>query len=66
MTVVALIEDPAELTKIIEWAKNQEQEPLLSVCALSPPELALVPVKNLQDRHLFGEGYFHSNDAYTA
>ena len=44
MTVVALIEDPAELTKIIEWAKNQEQEPLLSVCARSPPELALVLV----------------------
>lgn len=44
MTVVAIIEDPAELTKIIEWAKKQEQEPLLSVCARSPPELALVPV----------------------
>jgi len=42
MTVVAVIEDPAELAKIIEWAKKQEQEPLLSVCARSPPELALV------------------------
>jgi hypothetical protein len=44
MTVVATIEDPVELDKIIEWAKKQEQKPLLSVCARSPPELALVPV----------------------
>jgi hypothetical protein len=44
MTVVAIIEDPAELAKIIEWAKKQEQEPLLSVCARSPPEPALVQV----------------------
>jgi len=42
MTVAAVIEDPAELAKIIEWAKKQEQEPLLSVCARSPTELALV------------------------
>ena len=44
MSVVAIIEDPAELAKIIEWAKKQEQKPLLSVCARSPPGLALVPV----------------------
>jgi len=44
MAVVAVIEDPTELTKIIEWAKKQEQEPLLSVCARSPPEPALVSV----------------------
>lgn len=44
MTVVAIIEDPAELAKIIEWAKKQEQKPLLSVCARSPPELLMVPV----------------------
>jgi hypothetical protein len=44
MTVVAIIEDLAELAKIVEWAKKQEQEPLLSVCARSPPELVMVPV----------------------
>ena len=44
MTVVAIIEDPAELAKIIEWAKKQEQKPLLSFCARSPPELVIVPV----------------------
>ncbi|OHD78588.1 MAG: hypothetical protein A3J97_11545 [Spirochaetes bacterium RIFOXYC1_FULL_54_7] len=42
MSVVAIIEDPAELTKIIEWAKKQEKEPPLTVCAVSPPELALL------------------------
>jgi hypothetical protein len=42
MSVVAIIEDPVELAKIIEWAKKQEKEPLLSVCARSPPEPALV------------------------
>jgi arginine decarboxylase-like protein len=42
MTVVAIIEDPAELTKIIELAKKQEQGPQLSVCARSPPEQASV------------------------
>jgi hypothetical protein len=40
MTVVATIEDPVELDKIIEWAKKQEQKTLLSVCARSPPEPA--------------------------
>jgi hypothetical protein len=44
MSVVAIIEGPAELARIIEWAKQQEQEPLLSVCARAPPEPALVPV----------------------
>ena len=38
-----VIEDPAELAKITEWAKKQEQEPLLSVCARTPPEPALAP-----------------------
>ena len=42
MAVVAVIEDARELTKIIEWAKKQEKEPLLSVCARSPPEMELV------------------------
>ena len=41
MSVVAIIENPKELAKIIEWVKKQEQEPLLSVCARSPPVLAL-------------------------
>lgn len=40
MTVVAVIEDPVELAKILKWAKKQE--PLLSVYARSPPESALV------------------------
>jgi hypothetical protein len=44
MTVMAIIEDPAELAKIIEWARKQEQEPLGPVCPRAPPELALVPV----------------------
>ena len=39
MTVVAVIEKPTELTRIIEWAKRQEGEPSLPVCARSPPEL---------------------------
>ncbi|MGC8926116.1 hypothetical protein [Calditerrivibrio sp.] len=38
---MAIIENPKELAKIIEWVKKQEQEPLLSVCARSPPVLAL-------------------------
>jgi hypothetical protein len=46
MSVVAIIEDVEELAKIIEWAKKQEQESLLSVCARSPPEPALVAVEN--------------------
>lgn len=44
MLVVATIEDPAELTKIIDWAKKQEKKPQLSVCARAPPELALVSI----------------------
>jgi hypothetical protein len=44
MSVVAIIEDPKELNKIIAWAKMQEREPLLTVCARSPPESALVSV----------------------
>ena len=42
MSVVAVFEDPAELTKIIDWAKKHQRKPLLSVCARSPPEPALV------------------------
>jgi len=41
MSVVAIIEEPEELIRIIEWAKNQEQEALLSDCARSPPEQRL-------------------------
>lgn len=37
MSVVAIIEDPKELAKIIEWAKQQEREPPVTVCARSPP-----------------------------
>ncbi len=44
MSVVAIIEDPEELSKIIAWARQQEKEPILSVCARSPPKLALVSV----------------------
>ena len=38
------IEDPKELTKIIAWASQQEREPPVTVCARSPPELALAAV----------------------
>jgi len=44
MSVVAIIEDPKELAKIITWAKQQEREQPVAVCARSPPELALAPV----------------------
>jgi hypothetical protein len=44
MSVVAIIEDPKELTKIIDWAKQQERESPVTVCARSPPELALASV----------------------
>jgi len=44
MSVVAIIEDPKELGKIIEWANQQEKEPRLTLCARSPPELALATV----------------------
>ena len=37
MSVVAIIEDPKELDKIIEWAKQQEREKLVTICARSPP-----------------------------
>lgn len=42
MSIVAIIEDPKELTKIIDWAKQQDREQTATVCARSPPELALV------------------------
>ncbi|SLM17439.1 transposase [uncultured spirochete] len=44
MSVVAIIEDPKELGKIIEWAQQQAREPHLTACARSPPELALATV----------------------
>ncbi len=44
MSVVAIIEDPKELAKIINWAKQQQREQQVAVCARSPPELALVKV----------------------
>ena len=36
----AIIGDPPELAKIINWAQKQEMEPLMSVCARSPLEPA--------------------------
>ena len=44
MSVVAIIEDPNELTKIINWAKHQDWEQTVTLCARSPPELALASV----------------------
>jgi hypothetical protein len=44
MSVVAIIEDPKELTKIINWAKQQDWEQKVTLCARSPPELALASV----------------------
>jgi len=44
MSVVAIIEDPKELTKIIDWASQQEREQSVTVCARSPPKLELVSV----------------------
>ncbi|GAB1433076.1 hypothetical protein MASR2M29_17010 [Spirochaetota bacterium] len=37
MSVVAIIEDPKELGKVIEWAEQQEREKLVTICARSPP-----------------------------
>jgi hypothetical protein len=42
MSVVAIIEDPKELTKIIDWASQQKREQPETVCARSPPEPVLV------------------------
>jgi hypothetical protein len=36
------IEDPKELGKIIDWAKQQEREQTVTVCARSPPEPVLI------------------------
>ena len=44
MSVVAIIEDPKELGKIIDWAQQQEREQQLTVCARSPPEPVLMSV----------------------
>jgi len=44
MSVVAIIEDPKELTKIIEWVSQQERDQPVTVCARSPPHLELVSV----------------------
>jgi len=41
ISVVAIIEDPEDLGKIIDWADQQEREQTVTVCARSPPELAL-------------------------
>jgi hypothetical protein len=42
MSIVAIIEDPKELTKIIDWAKQQDREQTATVSARSPPEPVLV------------------------
>jgi hypothetical protein len=44
MSVVAIIEDPQELTKIIDWAKKQNPDVCPETCTRSPPELALLSV----------------------
>ena len=44
MSVVAIIEDPKELTKIIDWVSQQERDQPVTVCARSPPVRALVSV----------------------
>jgi len=44
MSVVAIIEDPKELSKIIDWASQQERELPKTGYARSPPELALANV----------------------
>jgi hypothetical protein len=44
MSVVAIIEDPKELSKIIAWASQQERDQPVPVCARSPPKLELVSV----------------------
>lgn len=44
MSVVAIIEDLRELSKIIEWAQQQERDPQRTASTRSPPELALVLV----------------------
>ncbi len=44
MSVVAVIEAPKELEKIIEWARQQERGPKLTVCARSAPEPVLLSV----------------------
>ena len=41
MSVVAIIENPKELSKIIDWVRQQEKEPQLTVCARSPPEVTV-------------------------
>ena len=43
MSIVAIIEDPKELTRIIDWAKQQEREQTVTVCARSTPEPVLAP-----------------------
>lgn len=44
MSVVAIIEDTNELTKIIAWASQIERDQPVTVCARSPPKLELVSV----------------------
>ena len=38
MSVVAIIEDSRGLARIIDWAKQQERNQTVTVCARSPPE----------------------------
>lgn len=44
MAVVAIIENPKELTKIIDWSMQQKWEPQCTTPARSPPELVLASV----------------------
>jgi len=44
MSVVAIIEDPQELARIIQWAQKHERELPSSVSKRSPLELALLSV----------------------
>ena len=45
MSVVAILENPKELAKIIDWSMRQENLQKWSVCARSPAELALASVE---------------------
>jgi hypothetical protein len=44
MSVAAIIEEPKELTKIIDWASQQKKGEPVTVCARASPELALTSV----------------------
>jgi len=51
MSVVAILEDLKELRKIIDWAKKQEKEPQLAVCARSPPQFLRNRPDNQRPEH---------------